>query len=189
MKLMWDAKSGTVRPLRKKSAAGIGVLKHRCDESRSFCSAEHAASLSVPPFMVARTGERKLHRFAQAVPGTPTRSSYRPRLALGAVVVANRTAWRPFMATLSAAACAALIPLPTRIVDALDDLECHFAAFEAVEALISAQKSGNREDLSHVDRDGLGFLLTILNVNMRQKLEAARAHADALYQLNQVEAQ
>lgn len=27
--------------------------------------------------------------------------------------------------------------------------------------------------------------LTILNVNLRQKLEVARAHADALYQLNQ----
>lgn len=88
------------------------------------------------------------------------------------------------MATLSAAACAAITPLPTRIVDALDDLECHFAAFEAVEALLSCQKAGSREDLSHVNRDGLGFLLTILNVNMRQKIEAARAHADALYQLN-----
>ena len=86
------------------------------------------------------------------------------------------------MATFSAAACAALTPLPTRIVDAIDDLECHFAAFEAVEALISAQKSDSREDLAHVNRESLGFLLTILNVNMRQKLEVARAHADALYQ-------
>lgn len=90
------------------------------------------------------------------------------------------------MATLSAAACAAHNPLPTRIVDALDDLECHFAAFEAVEALLSCQKAGNREDLSHVNRDGLGFLLTILNVNLRQKLEVARAHADALYQCQDV---
>jgi hypothetical protein len=86
------------------------------------------------------------------------------------------------MATLSAAACAARNPLPTRIADALDDLECHFAAFEALEALISAQKSDSREDLSHVNRDGLGFLLTILNENLRQKLEAAKAHADELYQ-------
>lgn len=81
----------------KKGVIGIGVPMHRCDESRSFSSAEYAASLSVPPVMAARMGERKLRRFAQAVPGTPTRSSCRPQLALGAAVFANRTAWRPIM--------------------------------------------------------------------------------------------
>ena len=40
--------------------------------------------------------------FAQAVPGTPTRSSCRPQLALGAAVFANRTVWRPCMAHSSA---------------------------------------------------------------------------------------
>lgn len=90
---------GYTRPVTsKKGVIGIGVLKHRCDVSRSFSFAESAASLFVPQFMVARTGERKLRRFAQAVPGTPTCSSYRPQLALGAVVFVNRTAWRPFMA-------------------------------------------------------------------------------------------
>lgn len=81
----------------KKGLIGIGVPCNRCDASRSS-PADHAASLSVPPFMVARTGGRKARRFAQAVPGTPTRSSHRPRLASGAVVFANRTAWRPYMA-------------------------------------------------------------------------------------------
>lgn len=87
----------------KKGVIGIGVPMHRCDESRSFSSAEYAASLSVPPVMAARMGERKLRRFAQAVPGTPTRSSCRPQLALGAAVFANRTAWRPIMAKTTCA--------------------------------------------------------------------------------------
>lgn len=82
----------------KKGVIGIGVPLNRCDESRSFLRRNPAASLSMPPVLAARTGGRKAHRFAQAVPCTPTRSSCRPQLALGAAVVANRTAWRPLMA-------------------------------------------------------------------------------------------
>lgn len=81
----------------KKGLIGIGVPCNRCDASRSS-PADHAASLFVPPVLVARMGGRKARRFAQAVPGTPTRSSCRPQLALGAAVVAKRTAWRPHMA-------------------------------------------------------------------------------------------
>ena len=80
------------------TAHGIGVPLDHCDESRSFCSAEYAASLFVPPILVARTGERKLRQLTQVVTGTPTRSSYRPQLALGAVVVAELTTRRPIMA-------------------------------------------------------------------------------------------
>ncbi len=87
----------TVAVTSKKGVIGIAVPSNRCDASRSS-PADHAASLSVPPFMVARMGGRKARRFAQAVPGTATRSSHRPQLQLGAVVVANRTAWRPIMA-------------------------------------------------------------------------------------------
>ena len=94
----------------KKGVIGIGLPLHRCDASRSFSSAESAASLSVPQFMVARMGERKLRRFTQVVPGTPTRSSYRPQLALGAVVVAKRTTWRPNMAQLALGTTVASTP-------------------------------------------------------------------------------
>lgn len=82
----------------KKGLIGFGDLDHRCDASRSFCTADHAASLSVPPFMVARWEARE---------GLPVRasgvrfanpSSHRPRLAMGAVVFVNHTAWRPTMA-------------------------------------------------------------------------------------------
>lgn len=94
--------------------AGIGLLKHRCDASRSFF-AESAASLSVPPVLAARAGSLRARRFAQAVSGRPTRSSRRPRLVSGAVVVANHTAWRPLMAqslSLPARTAARVIALP-----------------------------------------------------------------------------
>ena len=97
-----------------KGVAGIGLLKHRCDASRSFF-AESAALLSVPPVLAARAGSLRARRFAQAVSGRPTRSSRRPRLVSGAVVVANHTAWRPIMAhslSLPARTSARVIPLP-----------------------------------------------------------------------------
>lgn len=82
----------------KRGLIGIGVPKHPYDESRRT-PAVAAASLSVPPVLVARMGGRKACRFPQGVPGTPTRSSHRLQLALGAVVFANRTPWRPHMAS------------------------------------------------------------------------------------------
>lgn len=78
-----------------KGVIGIAVPLNHYSESRSFCPAENAASLSVHRFMVARMGERKLRRFTQVVPGTATHSSYRPQLQLGAVVVAKRTQRAP----------------------------------------------------------------------------------------------
>lgn len=106
----------------KKGVIGIGVPLDHCDESRSFCSAEHAASLSVPQFMVARTGERKLRQLTQVVTGTPTRSSYRPQLALGAVVVAKLTTWSPLMAhTASLGAAAPVSGADALIVDVSPD--------------------------------------------------------------------
>lgn len=81
----------------KKRLIGFGSPCNRCDASRSSPT-DRAASLSVPPVLVARTGGRKARRFAQAVPGLPTRSSHRPHLEVGTVVFANRTAWRPHMA-------------------------------------------------------------------------------------------
>ena len=88
----------------KKGVIGIGVPMHRCDESRSFSSAEYAASLSVPPVMAARMGGRKARRFPQGLPGTPAHLSCRLRLASRAAVVANRSPWRPIMALSSSGA-------------------------------------------------------------------------------------
>lgn len=96
-----------------KGVSGFGDPCNRCDASRSSL-AVRAASLSAPPVLVARRETRK---------GLPVRasgsrfanpSSHRPRLATGAVVVANRTAWRPFMAqSASRGASAPRVTAPT----------------------------------------------------------------------------
>ena len=78
----------------KKGVIGIGVPQQPCSESRRTTAVSAAFSL-VPPFMAARMGSRKARRFPQGLPGTPTRSSCRPQLALGSAVVANRSPWRP----------------------------------------------------------------------------------------------
>lgn len=106
-----------------KGVAGIGLLKHRCDASRSFF-AESAALLSVPPVLAARAGSLRARRFAQAVSGRPTRSSRRPRLVSGAVVVANHTAWRPIMADQSQAACQHTIPEVLKLRNAVEFMDC-----------------------------------------------------------------
>lgn len=89
---------------------GIGVPKQPHDEDRGFFTATClAASLFVPPFLAARMGGREARRFPQGLPGTPTRSSCRPQLALGAAVVANRSPWRPMMAESRYAATSARV--------------------------------------------------------------------------------
>ena len=72
----------------------------------------------------------------------------------------------------------------TNVVDALDDLSTHFLAFEAIEQLITPQKINCNEDLAHVDRPALGFLLTMLNTSMRDQITAARAAAELACQMN-----
>ena len=94
--LMRPSVCATVLLPREKGVVGFGSPLNRCDASRSS-TADPAASLSVPPVLAARTGSLRARRFAQAVPGLPTRSSCRPRLEAGAAVFANRTAWRPIM--------------------------------------------------------------------------------------------
>ncbi|MBK7314940.1 hypothetical protein [Candidatus Aalborgicola defluviihabitans] len=76
----------------------------------------------------------------------------------------------------------------TNIVDALDDLACHFTAFEAIEQMLSPQKLNCNEDLAHVDRASLGFLLTMLNVSMREQITNARAAAEVAYRMHGDEA-
>ena len=82
----------------KKGVIGIGVPKHPYDESRRFLIRRPCGFFARARFMAARAGSRKARRFSQGVPGTPTCSSRRHQLALGAVVSANRTLWRPTMA-------------------------------------------------------------------------------------------
>lgn len=74
--------------------------------------------------------------------------------------------------TLSAPIAAA------RVIDAVDDLSDHFSALEAVEQLMSLQKAGSEEDLAHINRSGLGFLFTVLNVSLRERITAARTAAE-----------
>lgn len=127
--------------LTKKVRAGIGLLKQPHDESRGL-SAESAASLSVPPVLAARMGERKLRRFPQGLSGRPTHSSCRPRLVSGAVVVANHSPWRSIMAL-------ALIGAPAPVIAVVDgiptttsvDIARHFGkqhrnVVQAIEGLI-----------------------------------------------------
>jgi hypothetical protein len=92
------------------------------------------------------------------------------------------------MANLTSGAAApfsAIQVAAINLVDAVDDIESRLLAFEAVEQLISPQKAGSSEDLAHVDRASLGWLLTILNVEMRQQITSvsikARTAADMLH--------
>jgi hypothetical protein len=70
------------------------------------------------------------------------------------------------------------VVLANRVVDAIDDIEPRLLALEALEQLIAPQMAGTKEDLSHVDRAGFAWLLTIINVDMRQQLTTARATAE-----------
>ena len=62
------------------------------------------------------------------------------------------------------------------VLDALDDLRNHHRAFEAVEALITPNR--NADDLSAVDRANLGWLLLVLNADMRERIAQCEAAAE-----------
>lgn len=64
------------------------------------------------------------------------------------------------------------------VIDAIGDIECRLLAFEAVEQLLSPQKANCTEDLAHVDRVSLGWLVTVLNVDLRKQVVAAQAAAE-----------
>lgn len=105
-----------------------------------------------------------VRRIAQAVPGTPTRSSCRPRLASGAAVVANRTAWRPFMAR------------STRTVSAVDAFDILFPPAE-IKASIEARRRAVVRALAFrrpLDREQLTDL-EALRVRMGCELAAVDA--------------
>jgi hypothetical protein len=81
----------------KKGLMGFGRLGHRCDVSRSSF-ADSAASLFASPVMVTRWEARKGLPVRASGARSSNPSSHRPHLDVGAVVFANRTAWRPHMA-------------------------------------------------------------------------------------------
>lgn len=116
--LMRPSVCGTIPVLCEKDGVGFCSPLNRCDASRSS-TADPAASLSVPPVLAARTGGPRACRFAQAVPGLQTRLSCRPQFAVGAAVVANRTAWRPIMVHSLGA------PAPTPDADESAPLDLH----------------------------------------------------------------
>ena len=64
------------------------------------------------------------------------------------------------------------------VIDAIGDIECRLLAFEAVEQLLSPQKANCTEDLAHVDRVSLGWLMTVLNVDLRKQVESAQVAAE-----------
>lgn len=72
-------------------------------------------------------------------------------------------------------------PLITQVVDALDQLDLHLQASQVLEQLIEVVKIDSHEDLAHVDRGGLAFLLCLVNVATRQHFDCAKALADAAY--------
>ena len=170
---------GMIRPLRKKSAVRIGVLSHPYDESRRT-PAVAAASLSVPPVLVARMGGRKAAVSRKGCTVRQPCSSYLLGLASKEVVFTNRTPWRPHMARIPTSPLIAV----TNVVNAINNLSDHFTAFEAIEQMLSPQKAGTKEDLAHVDRASLGFLLTMLNVTMREQITVARAAAQLAHRMN-----
>lgn len=83
----------------KKALMGFGRPGHRCSESRSS-PADIAAFSFAPPFLVARREARKGLPVRASGAWSSNPSSYRPHLDVGAVVLSNRTAWRPHMAQI-----------------------------------------------------------------------------------------
>jgi prophage antirepressor-like protein len=85
----------------KKGVIGIGVPLHQAAQSRNL--RRSCGFLVRAPSFGGSNGEPKGSpvKGLRLVPGTPTRSSCHPRLALRAAVVANRIDWRPIMAQSS----------------------------------------------------------------------------------------
>lgn len=161
---------------QKKGVIGIGVLGNCCDESRRFLRRNSAALSFVPPFLAARAGSREARRFAQAVPGTPTCSSCRPQLALGAAVSANRTAWRPFMAHVSprpeSSGALSAESLALQACDDIDSLRVVQRAYACLEKLIVPQRVNDAEEV-YSSRTELGALVSLVNDDLRRRIEMA----------------
>ncbi len=63
--------------------------------------------------------------------------------------------------------------------EAAEDMLPRIMALEAIEQLMQPQKRGSQEDLEHVDRTSLAWLLTIVNIGLRRCATEAIALADA----------
>lgn len=73
--------------------------------------------------------------------------------------------------------------------DRIRDIIRPLNALEAIEQLVTLWKAGSAEDLSDVDRNSLGWLLTIVNVDLRNAIEAAERHAESVCQILAAEAE
>lgn len=83
----------------QKTGGGFGDLLQPHDESRGNLSAETCGFVVCASSFGGSDGRpARACRFPQGLSGSPTRSSRRPCLATGAVVVANHSPWRPIMA-------------------------------------------------------------------------------------------
>jgi phage anti-repressor protein len=69
--------------------------------------------------------------------------------------------------------------------NALDyHLSTAFAAYEVLEQLISPTRDNSQEDLSHISREGLGQLLSLVNSAMRQRIANTELAANTAYAMN-----
>jgi hypothetical protein len=72
----------------------------------------------------------------------------------------------------------------TYVVDEVAHLSTAFAAYEVLEQLISPTRDNSQEDLSHISREGLGQLLSLVNSAMRQRIANTELAANTAYAIN-----
>lgn len=164
-------------PVTASTVIGLGNPLTPYDESRRT-PAVSAASLSVPPVLVARMGSRKARRFPQGLPGLLTRSSHRPCLAAEAVVYSNRNLWSHHMGTpsrRSAPRIAVINGQPTTtsrdiaetfgkrhddVLKRIRALDCSdaFRVRNFAETPYTLQQNGETYTEYRITRDGFAFL-------------------------------
>lgn len=72
--------------------------------------------------------------------------------------------------------------LAARACDAISFVADHQQAYEAVERLLATQSGNPNEDLSHLERVQLQYLLLTLNAAMRERIAEADEAVQAVYQ-------
>lgn len=164
-------------PVTASTVIGFGSPCQPYDESRRT-PAVSAASLSVPPVLVARMGSRKARRFPQGLPGLPTCPSCRHRLEAKAAVYTNRNLWSHHMGTpsrRSAPRIAVINGQPTTtsrdiaetfgkrhddVLKRIRALDCSdaFRVRNFAETPYTLQQNGETYTEYRITRDGFAFL-------------------------------
>lgn len=62
----------------------------------------------------------------------------------------------------------------SRIVDAIDHLQAHLGAYEAIEQMVCVERLNAETHLPLLKRDDFGMLLCIVNLSIRKLAEEAR---------------